>query len=617
MQAIGKASVKPTGTLAENPHWNEIASLSRLALVASQQSKQPNVAQFYMPELIHIITLIAATGEVVVRATVWGLVMDLLQSLWMSRSSDAIAGPEIRLLHEEGSHVEKLKLFGLSRAQWTNELISYDPVTDGEVLDCQEGLTRFLFRVMEAAAQTKGMPSIAVTAVWHTLTLSSGLLNVWRARWMSLVTATAFQVSPTIQFRAFVVLGELATADVDDDFFYQMLVAFRSTLIRTTDSTISVVSMLRCIRNVMPALQQGSRYLGPIFWLAVALLQFGHMAFYAEASQLLRVTIQQLSDHELLQQQGVPESLLEHRYGFREIAGQLDQSLRISFKSNFSFSLASILVKGFKLKSFKPVALDALRTMLRVSSRPVPNDEDNSQAAPVLKVAPDSLGYFLALLSTAPTRRKFRELLHDANLDEYSAGDDPSEGADDDVPTVPLELLSITDMNSALLVISFIGVMLELSQGENTETEIYFRLLSDVSMAYPEVLAIWSVSYFLFVVSGSLTLRTCSYDSLQERVKDAFAASSNSHVLSAASNVFHIVLQDQSRPGGWSNSMSTLSTVEETGSVSLAGRTQREALEELNMGGLSTAFQFISVNKVNATAQVATWVAELVKQITE
>jgi hypothetical protein len=317
---------------------------------------------------------------------------------------------------------------------------------------------------------------------------------------MSLVTATAFQVSPTIQFRAFVVLGELATAEVDDDFFYQMLVAFRSTLIRTTDSTISVVSMLRCIRNVVPALQQGSRYLGPIFWLAVALLQFGHMAFYAEASQLLRVTIQQLSDQGLVQQHGVPESLLEHRYGFRDISDQLDQSLKISFESNFSLSLASILVKGFKLKSFKLVALDALRTMLRVSSRALPDDEGDSEAAPIHRVAPDSLGYFLALLSAATTQRKFRELLRDANLEEYLAGDDPKERVDEeDVPSVPLELLNITDTNSALLVISFIGIMLEISQGENIEMEIYFRLLSDVSMAYPEVLAIWLVPSSLFV----------------------------------------------------------------------------------------------------------------------
>lgn len=433
---------------------------------------------------------------------------------------------------------------------------------------------------------------------------------------MSLVTATAFQVSPTIQFRAFVVLGELAKAEVDDDFFYQMLVAFRSTLIRTTDSTISVVSMLRCIRNVVPALQSGSRYLGPIFWLAVALLQFGHMAFYAEASQLLRVTIQQLSDQGLVQEHGVPESLLEHRYGFREIADQLDQSLKISFESNFSLSIASILVKGFKLKSFKLVALDALRTMLRVSSCALSDEEGNSETTTIRRVVPDALGYFLALLSAATTRKKFRELLHDANLDEYLAGDDSTERADEeDVPSVSLELLNITDTNSALLVISFIGIMLEISQGENTETEIYFRLLSDVAMAYPEVLTIWSVPSSPFA-RVKLTLTIYSYDSLQDRVKDAFAGSSNSHVLSAASNVFHIVLQEPTR-SGWSNSMSTLATVEESGSGIVTGRTQREALEELNMGGLCTAFQFIAASKVNATAQVATWIAELVRQITE
>jgi len=49
----------------------------------------------------------------------------------------------------------------------------------------------------------------------------------------------------------------------------------------------------------------------------------------------------------------------------------------------------------------------------------------------------------------------------------------------------------------------------------------------------------------------------------------------------------------------------------------MAGRTQKEALEEQGMGGLSTAFQFISVSKANATAQVTSWIAELVRQITE
>jgi hypothetical protein len=67
--------------------------------------------------------------------------------------------------------------------------------------------------------------------------------------------------------------------------------------------------------------------------------------------------------------------------------------------------------------------------------------------------------------------------------------------------------------------------------------------------------------------------------------------------------------------GGWSNSMSTLATVEESSSI--AGRTQREALEEKNMAGLNTAFQFIPASKANATAHVSTYIAELVRQITE
>ena len=40
---------------------------------------------------------------------------------------------------------------------------------------------------------------------------------------MSLVTATAFQQSPAVQTRSFVVLAALAVSEVDDDFFYQIL----------------------------------------------------------------------------------------------------------------------------------------------------------------------------------------------------------------------------------------------------------------------------------------------------------------------------------------------------------------------------------------------------------
>ncbi|KAI0040644.1 hypothetical protein FA95DRAFT_1647858 [Auriscalpium vulgare] len=577
-KALGKASVKPTKTLAENSHWNEIAALSRLALVASQQAKHPTLSQLYLPELIHMVTLTAATGEPIVRSTIWGLVMDLLQSLWMARSSDPIAGPDIKHLHEEGSNVDTLRLFGLSRASWSSELVNADPQTDKDALDNQEGLTQFLLRVMEAAAQTRG------------------LLNVWRARWMSLVTATAFQVSPTIQARAFVVLGALATADVDDDFFYQMLVALRNALSASSEAVpISVVSMLRCLSSVVPALVPNSRYLAQVFWLAVALLESSHIAFYPEAANLLRVAVESLGAQGLLRERGVAPTLLDQRAAMEEVAVQLDQLLGISFEDSFSFSMAAVIFKGVRPHFLRPTAVELLRSFLRVSSRATVDYDEPPNEGPGGAIAPDALGYFLALLPVSTTPSAYRQLLMDANADAYWLLDDGVDAADElgTVPRVSLDLLGIADFDVALLVVSFISTMLGSNQGDNAETEILFCLLADIALAYPDVLAI-------------------TYEGLQDRVTTAFANSSNPAVLSAASSIFHVALQDPPTTSAtYNGSMSTLNTVEES-SVHGPGQGQVQALQKLNMAGLANAFIFLSNNR-----SVTKWIAELVSRIIE
>ncbi|KAI0065862.1 hypothetical protein BV25DRAFT_1988944 [Artomyces pyxidatus] len=579
-KALGKASVKPTKTLAENSHWNEIASLTRLALVAAQQAKQPVLSQLYIPELVHMVTLIAATGEQIVRSTVWGLVMDLLQSLWMARGMDPITGPDIRHLHGEGSNVETLKLFGLSRASWSSELVVWDPESDKQALDNQEGLTRYLIRVLEAAAQSRG------------------LLNVWRARWMSLVTATAFQVSPTVQARAFVVLGALATSDVDDDFFYQMLVAFKNALSHTSEAaTVSVVSMLRCIRSVVPALVPNSRYLPQVFWLAVALLESAHIAFYPEAASLLRVTLESLASQGLLKA-GASATLLEQRIPIEEIACQLDHLLGISFERNFSLSLAAIIFKGVRHRSFNDASIEVLRSFLRVTSRTMVDEDDVPNEGPGGAIAPDALGYFLALLPVSTDAASYRQLLMDVNADAYWLLDDGIDNSEDQgVPRVPLELLGIIDVNLALLIVSFISTMLATNPGDNAETQILFCLLADIATAYPDVLGI-------------------TYEGLQDRVTAAFANSSNPAVLNAASSIFHVALQDPIRSAPYNGSLSTLNTVDE-GSIHGPGRNQLAALEELGMTGLANPFGFISSNKPQAAAKVVNWIAELVSRIIE
>lgn len=308
---------------------------------------------------------------------------------------------------------------------------------------------------------------------------------------MSLVTSTAFQVSPAIQSRAFVVLGTLATTEVDDDFFYQMLVAFKTALQQCSgeSDTASVVSMLRCLRNVVPGLLPDSRYLAQVFWLAVALLESSYMAFFNEAALLLRETLEALYKQKLLRR-GVPATLLDHRTPLEEVACQLDQLLGVTFDSSFSFSLAAIIFKGIRLPHLRSAAIEALRTLLRVSARANEEYEVSNEGVGAA-IVPDALGYFLALLPVSTTTTSFRELLSDANADAYWQIEDGITQPDDSrVPRVPFELLGIADSNTAILTITFIGTMLATAQGDDAETEIILSLLSELAVNYPEIVSL-------------------------------------------------------------------------------------------------------------------------------
>ena len=122
---------------------------------------------------------------------------------------------------------------------------------------------------------------------------------------MSLLTAVAFQLSTAIQPRAFIVLGTLASIDVDDDLLYQMLVALKSAMRASDESdTLCVVSMLRCICNAIPGLSASSRYLQQMFWLGVALLQSSHVAFYKEANRIICASLEAMQRQNMFKRKG-------------------------------------------------------------------------------------------------------------------------------------------------------------------------------------------------------------------------------------------------------------------------------------------------------------------------
>lgn len=161
-KVLGKTSLKPSRTLPENVHWNEIATLTRFALVASNHSKQAAYDQLYVPDICHIVTLVAGTGQTLVRKAVYGIIMNFLQSLFLARAEDAI-GADLRTLMDELATSESLQLFGLARQSSTSEYCNYDPQNDRAMIDSQEALTRLLIRIIEVTGGSKGTHCSACT----------------------------------------------------------------------------------------------------------------------------------------------------------------------------------------------------------------------------------------------------------------------------------------------------------------------------------------------------------------------------------------------------------------------------------------------------------------------
>ena len=422
--------------------------------------------------------------------------MNLLQSLYISRPDDRTE-PELMRLINDCTLPEYLKLFGLRRETPTAEYSNVELSGEKASLDTQEKLTQLLLRIMTVTAGSTGMVYLIEFLTIYQPFL--GLLNVWRARWMSLVTATAFQQSPAVQTRSFVVLATLAVSQVDDDFLYQILVAFKGALARANESnTAPITSMLRCMCKIVPAVVGTSRYICVLFWLAVALLQGSHASYYAEASSLLQVTLRNMEEQGLFKNNSVQNVLLEAREPLEQVTSQLDDMLRLSFEDSFSFSLAAIIFKGLRHSALKESAEAALRTLLQVTV--AAHDPNGS---PDL-ITHEVLGYVIALLTVSTTPKAFRRLLTESgfetawNIDVGILNTDEEDGC---TPRLTAELLGIHDKTTALLVASFVGSILSTAQGDDAETEILYGLLSSLCFSYPEVV---SMTYVLILPSTSI-----------------------------------------------------------------------------------------------------------------
>ncbi|KAI9261580.1 hypothetical protein BDA99DRAFT_547292 [Phascolomyces articulosus] len=478
-KVLQKTSFKPTRMLTDHPTWTEIAVLIRFILMLSFNNRGP--VKSYIPEIFHVVSLVVGVGSTMMRASVHGLVVNMIQSLCTSMPLTETNVKKLQLVLTELSDSKARLLFGLLKPHANAFTINNETLTDITEpiqLASLETIVNQLLEVLHC-----GAPSIDVA-------------NAWRARWMSLVASTAFQFNPAIQPRAFVVLGCLGREEIDDDLLYQILVALRGALSIFNESDPNLVlSIMMCLKNIVESLPGDSRYLLQLFWVAVALVQVNHSPIFVMAIDLLQAVLRALDASEFFVGDTVADVLLAAREPMSDVSRQLDRLCGVNFESHFSFALAATFMKGLRHSNAKDMIYTGLTTFLDIECKQTPTGSGEDV------IESRTLGYVAGLLPIAAKNEALKELLRIAGLDGIYDDEmdamffDPkhtgghSKAASSSFYYGIFDRLDIPDNTTALLLISLLATQLNSADNESERLFIY-GLLAEAAVAMPEVFAL-------------------------------------------------------------------------------------------------------------------------------
>ena len=106
-----------------------------------------------VPEIVHLVTLLASQGDLPIRNTIYGLALQMFQSLQYAHIDDSTLSSEIRTLLHELTLPETIRLFGLTRTSLNGEYMALDGAEEHDVL---EQLARWLLRAVTVSAGNTG-----------------------------------------------------------------------------------------------------------------------------------------------------------------------------------------------------------------------------------------------------------------------------------------------------------------------------------------------------------------------------------------------------------------------------------------------------------------------------
>lgn len=403
-KALNRSSMRQSKYLPDNVVWPEVCILLQFCVSLSFDSGIQS--QMFLPEIFHIVTMLANTGSPDIRVLVHRLLVNSVHAACTSFNLDEARQTKLRGVLESLSET-RTDIWSITPVYSTRDGASMSTMQDhGPTLAATETLAGIMFEICSIAAP------------------STDMANAWRSRWMSLVASTAFQNNPAIQPRAFSVMGCLAREEVDDDLLYQVLVALRISITRFSGddgNSEMLVAIVTALSRMMAKLPSTSRYGIQLFWLATFLLRLVPPSLFNCAAVFLESVLTNINTSGDNRGAKLVTHLLQGREQLEEVALPLDDFYGIHFTyENFHFAVCACLVRGLSDTMTKATALHVLATFLEMTTLPASTTNGGSAATKHLRDVPYS-PYLSLILSRAVTPDELRDALWLAGVNPPSS----------------------------------------------------------------------------------------------------------------------------------------------------------------------------------------------------
>ncbi|XP_071946540.1 neurofibromin-like [Antedon mediterranea] len=421
-KVLEKTCNAPTPNLEMHLMWNDLAILARYLLMLSFNNRL-DVAN-NLPALFHITTMLASTGPPPLRASIHGLVTNIIHSL-CTCSQLEFTGDTIRVLQlslTELSLPNYYDLFGLDkdksaavtafRSSYKEK--PYSPNTgDPMPLPNLEIITdTLLLEILEACM--KDIPNCN-----------------WLSEWTKLTRKFAFQHNPAIQPRALVVLGCISSTTSNAEIKYLLKIMAQS-LEKVHPQEHSNVGLIEAIvialTRLQPLLPQKSPLHRLLFWIAISVLQLDEVTLYAAGMALLEQNLLQLDQQGVFENECPQEVFLRAREheSLQLYFDHIDRTVALSFKKHFHFAIVGHLLKGFRHPSHTATSrtMRVLNLMLACIAKYRRCDK--------FEVSKESIAYLIALLpvseevrSRCSTKHRHPETIEDDQGPVFSVNPHP------------------------------------------------------------------------------------------------------------------------------------------------------------------------------------------------